>query len=620
MIKQRINSVRIRSGVGTPRLPALLLAAAAALIIAALPQQVIVAQEMIPEEPSGQPTNLSTSVTSTSITLSWSAVDGATGYDVKQGASGTETAVSDGTSHTFSGLTADTEYTLYVRSKNGSGTSDWVSTTAATTSPATTPSSPLNLNAPTGDLSLWADASAVVRLSAAPETPSGLNAIATSTSLTLTWEGGLIGLTTYEVKLSATGSPTAVAWGTAYQFSSLTAATTYILYVRAKNDYGTSDWAALIATTAPAPPSGLSATATSTTITLSWNTVAGATGYDVKLGGGGAVTTASSDTGHSFSSLTANIAYTLYARTVSGDETSDWASLTVTTAPSAPGIYGLYQPGGDRSSLGLNWSAAAGATGYQVKIGPDGAPMAAAADTWHVFSELTLGAEYTFYVRAVNSWGASAWSKSATNQGTVPPAAPTGLNAAAAGADLKLSWTAARLSDTTIYQVKLNDGAPTAADSINGHTFSGLTPSTEYTLYVRASNGGGPSPWSPATATTVPVAPRRISVTKGVDYCGKIADLSLSWDSVAGATAYEVRLGENRAAITVTDTGHSFNYRDYGSEALEDAVYVRAKNSGGVSAWRSSLMPDPTYTKPAFPIAPRPVLPGIVCGFVPLAE
>ena len=748
-------------------LPALLLAAAA-LVIAALPQQVIVAQEMDVEESLRQPTNLSTSVTSTSITLSWDAVSGASGYDVKQGADGTETAVSSGTSHTFNGLTAGTEYTLYVRSKNGSGTSDWASTTATTTSPATTPSSPLDLNAPTGDLSLWADASAVVRLSAAPETPSGLNAIATSTSLTLTWEGGLIGLTAYEVKLSASGSPTAVAWGTAYQFTDLTAATTYILYVRAKNDYGTSDWAALIATTAPAAPSGLSATATSTTITLIWNAVAGATSYDVKQGAGGTVTAASSDTSHTFSGLTANTAYTLYARTVSGDETSDWASLSVTTAPAAPGIYGLYQPGNDRSSLGLNWSAAAGATGYQVKIGPDGAPAPATADTWHVFSGLTLGAEYTFYVRAVNSWGASAWSKSATTQGTVPPAAPTGLSAAA-GADLKLSWTAARLSDTTVYQVKLNaDGAATAADAIDSHTYSDLSAGTEYTLYVRARNSGGVSDWSSVSAATVPAAPSGLSaattntsltlswsaVTGATSYdvkqgengtvtavssgtshtfsglsagttytlyararnsggvsdwtsttattvlpapsglsavatsttitlswgavsgasgydvkqgsggtvtavssgtshtfsgltanaaytlyvrasnSGGVSDwtsttatavlaapsnlsasvsidqyrvvksLSLSWDSVAGATAYEVKLGENRAAITVLATEYRFSYQDYGSDALLDTVYVRAKNSDGFSAWQSARAQGPSY-----PIGPRPTLP-----------
>ena len=371
----------------------------------------------------------------------------------------------------------------------------------------------------------------------------------------------------------------------------------------------------------PDPPTILSTSSTSTTITLSWSAVEGATGYDVKQDTSDPETTAPSSTSYTFNDLTPNTPYTLYVRSKKGSAPpSAWTPRTVATAPDAPGIYGLYLPGSDRTSLGLNWSTVAGATDYQVKIGPDGAPAPATADSWHIFDHLTLGVEYTFYVRAVNSWGSSGWSKSATNQGTVPPAAPTGLNAAAAGADLKLSWTAARLSDTTIYQVKLNDGAPTAADSINGHTFSGLTPSTEYTLYVRASNGGGPSPWSPATATTVPVAPRRISVTKGVDYCGKIADLSLSWDSVAGATAYEVRLGENRAAITVTDTRHSFNYTDYESEALEDAVYVRAKNSGGVSAWRSSLMPDPTYTEPAFPIAPKPVLPGIVCGFVPLGD
>ena len=369
----------------------------------------------------------------------------------------------------------------------------------------------------------------------------------------------------------------------------------------------------------PDPPTILSTSSTSTTITLSWDAVDGATGYDVREDTSDTETAVPSGTSYTFTDLTPNTPYTLYVRSKKGSALpSAWTPRTVATAPDAPGIYGLYLPGSDRTSLGLNWSTVAGATDYQVKIGPDGAPAPATADSWHIFDHLTLGVEYTFYVRAVNSWGPSDWSKSPTTQGTVPPAAPAGPSAAADGADLKLSWTAARLSDTTIYQVKLNDGAPTAADSINGHTFSGLAPSSEHTLYVRASNGGGSSPWSSDTATTVPAAPRRISVTKSVDYCGKIAALDLSWDSVAGATAYEVRLGESRAEIAVPETRHLFSHVDYGSEALEDAVYVRAKNIGGVSAWRSSLMPDPTYTKPAFPIAPRATLPGILCGLGPV--
>ena len=335
MIRQRINSVRIRSGVGTPRLPALLLAAAA-LVIAALPHQLIEARGAgLPD----QPTGLSATATSTTITLSWGAVSGATGYDVKQGADGAETAVSSGTSHTFSGLTANTEYTLYARARNG---------------------------------------------------------------------------------------------------------------------HGVSDWSSLSATTAPPPPSGLGASAIADSLTLRWNIVDGASGYEVKQGAEGAVT------------------------------------------------------------------AVAAVARRHIKV--------------------DLGAGVTV----------------------------------------------------------------TAALSGMSHVFTDLTANTAYTLYVRAGNSGRVSDWTSTTATAVLAAPSNLSASVSVDQYRVVKSLSLSWDHVAGATAYEVKLGENRAAITVLATEYRFSYQDYGSDALLDTVYVRAKNSDGFSAWQSARAQGPSY-----PIGPRPTRPSL---------
>ena len=660
MIKQRINSARIRSGVGTPRLPALLLAAAA-LIIAALPQQVIVAQEMIPEEPSGQPTNLSTSVTSTSITLSWDAVDGATGYDVKQGASGTEIAVSSGTSHTFSGLTADTEYTLYARARSDHGVSDWSSLSATTAPPApsglgasaiadsltlrwnivdgasgyevrqgaegvvtavaavarrhlevdlgtgVTMTATLSgvshvfteLTANTdytlyvraknsGGTSEWSSLSATT----APPAPSGLSAAATATTLTLSWSA-VSGATGYDVKLGA-GSSVSVS-GASHTVSGLSAGTTYTLNVQARNSSGTSAWTSLSATTLPAAPSGLSATATSTTLTLSWDAVSGATGYDVKQGASGTETAVSSGASHTFSGLTANTPYTLYARARNSGGASDWTSLSPTTAPLPP--YVPPDPRGlarlSAAHRELNWTKSAGATGHEVKLGPDGAVTAAAGGDyyygWHSFRTLIPNVEYTFYVRAVNSWGASDWV-SRTLPGTAAPPAPSGLSASAAGADLKLSWTAARPSDTTVYQVKLNrDGAATATDSINGHTFSGLSAGTTYTLYVRAKTGSRVSAWSSVTATTVPAAP------SGLSAATTNTSLTLSWSAVTGATGYDVKQGEDGTVTSASGTSHTFSGL---TPSTAYTLYVRARNSGGVSAWTSTtattVLPAPS--------------------------
>ena len=522
------------------------------------------------------PSDLIPSATSTTITLSWNAVTGATGYDVKQGATGTETAVT-GTSHEFTGLTAGTEYTLYVRAKNSGGNSEWMSL-SATTAPAqpsglnvmssstgltlswnivdgatgydvkqgasgavtavaavaprtievglgtgltmTATVSGVNhvftgLTANTaytlyvrarngGGASEWASLSATT----APAAPGGLTVAATKTSLTLNWSA-VTGATGYDVKLGSS-SPSVSVSGTSHPFNDLSAGTTYRLDVRARNSAGTSDWTSLTATTAPAAPSGLGATSTSTTITLTWSAVTGATGYEVKQGESGTETAVSSGASHTFPNLTANTPYTLYVRARNSGGESEWASLSPTTAPLppyvAPSIHGLWRL--SPSHVELNWTKAAGATGHEVKLGPDGAVTVVRGGNifygWHSFRGLIPNVEYTYYVRAVNRWGASDWV-SRTTLGTAPPPAPTGLEATASTASLKLSWTAARPSDTTVYEVKLNaGGAATAADSSNGHTFSGLTSGTEYTLYVRAKTGSRVSAWSSTTATAAP--------------------------------------------------------------------------------------------------------------------
>lgn len=80
----------------------------------------------------------STSSTSSSVTYSWSNPPAGTAfYSVRYGTNGASTV--NGTSHTFSGLSASTAYTVYVEAKNSSNsTLSSASTTITTTAAATT--------------------------------------------------------------------------------------------------------------------------------------------------------------------------------------------------------------------------------------------------------------------------------------------------------------------------------------------------------------------------------------------------------------------------------------------------------------------------------------------------
>ena len=82
----------------------------------------------------------------------------------------------------------------------------------------------------------------------------------------------------------------------------------------------------------------LSPTAISASITLNWSAVTGTTSYEVKRSPGSATPTAADRiNSHTFSSLTAGTAYTLYVRATDGGRPSAWSSpVTATTALTAP--------------------------------------------------------------------------------------------------------------------------------------------------------------------------------------------------------------------------------------------------------------------------------------------
>lgn len=86
-----------------------------------------------PVQPPAVPTGLkSTGVTASSVSLSWSAVQGATGYSVYRG--GTKVLDTAATSATVGGLNPSTAYGFQVAATNASGASALSSTVTATTS------------------------------------------------------------------------------------------------------------------------------------------------------------------------------------------------------------------------------------------------------------------------------------------------------------------------------------------------------------------------------------------------------------------------------------------------------------------------------------------------------
>lgn len=187
----------------------------------------------------------------------------------------------------------------------------------------------------------------------APAAPTGLAASAGNAQVSLTWTGST-GATSYSVKRGTSssgpytqiGTPTA----TSYMDSGLTNGTTYYYVVAAVNSAGASansSPASAMPTapqTVPAVPTGLTATAGNTQVSLSWATSAGATSYSVKRGisSGGPYTQIGTPSGTSYSDsgLTNGTTYYYVVSAVNsvGESANSNQASAMPTAPVNPDV------------------------------------------------------------------------------------------------------------------------------------------------------------------------------------------------------------------------------------------------------------------------------------------
>lgn len=352
----------------------------------------------------------STTGTSTSPTLSWTASTGATSYTVEWSQNsnfeGASFASGSSTSHPLGGLSISQSYFWRVRAENLGGSSSWSPVSSFSTglaSPALT--SPANGS---GDI---------------------------STSPTLSWNTA-VGATKYHVQWSTDpnfGSAIVDSTsGTSLSLPGLVGSTTYHWRVWASNTTSTSIpspvWSFTTIMTPPdlpqrsAPADG--STGQSTSPTLSWSPAFQAETYAIRWSTDPTFTSFNSASTASTSMGLSGLAgaTTYYWRIqaensagASGWTGSCWSFTTETVPPVTPyPSYPLHGATGLSATVPLGWSEPSGATSYTVEWGTSptlsGASSATTTDSWHLVYGLSLSTTYYWRVRASNSAGTSPWS------------------------------------------------------------------------------------------------------------------------------------------------------------------------------------------------------------------
>ena len=572
----------------------------------------------------------STARTHNSITYGWSAVAGATGYDIYISttrvlpSAGTTPTASDLTTLTYTraGLSGVTTYYAYVRAKNSAGTSR------------------------------WSGALPVATLLAPPPAVSGFSSSAnTYDSITYGWTASAratgydLYITTSEALPDSDTAPTvSIGALTTYTRTGISASTQYRAYIRAKNSTAASVWsAAVVVTTAnlppPAVPTDFAGTSeASNVIAYTWTASPRASGYDLYIATDNVAphirvtptVSVGAVTAYTRRGLLANTRYQAYIRATNDRGTSAWsAAISVVTSAAAPVPApavptGFESTGATQTTITYAWDAAVGVTGYDLYFSTTStAPTAGTAPTvslgavaTYTRAALTASTQYYAWLRAQNARGASDWTAAvAVTTPAVPPAippTPTGFASTASTFDtITYGWTAAPRATTYDLYITTSATAPTSdtaatvvVGGVTTYIHTELSENTTYRAYIRANNVSGSSAWSLAATVTTPLEPKAPGVPADfASSANTYRSITYGWTATTGATGYDIYITTSMAAPTAqtTPTGYMGAVTAYQATGLtartQYRAYLRAKNALGNSAWTSAV----TVTTAAIP-------------------
>jgi len=496
------------------------------------------------------------------ITVTWSAVEGASAYEIWKGTSTNSASatkygddITESLSVTVDSLSNGTTYYFWVKAKNSIGTSGF--------SPYVSGKHITDASTPT--------------------------LVSANGQITVSWSS-LTGADQYEVFCGTSTTPpqtaTKTVTSTSTTISSLTNGTTYSIWVRGKNTTGTG----VMSNAASAKPIGNMEAVTVSPVgngelVLNWTAVAGADQYDVYYSTSASIPASPSQTvltnTATISGLTNGTLYYVWVKGKNANGTSNTSSV-VSSKPM--GTLGNLTVSVGNQQIMVSWAAVTGATSYKIYYSitptiPDEASFTV-SELSKTITSLNNGTIYYFWLKAVNDKGTSnaspmANGKPIDNMGTVT-VSPIGSS------QLVLNWTAVAGADEyDVYYSTTNSipASPSQTVSTNTATINGLTNGTLYYIWVKPKNATGVGNTSSVVSGKPMATPSDLSISVGNQ------QITVSWSTVTGATSYEVYHNTTAtiptvASFTVTEPSKTITGLNNGTTYY---FWIKAINANGTS-------------------------------------
>ena len=510
------------------------------------------------------PSGLSVSNTIASLTLKWNAVKGATGYEIyRAGTDGKYSKITTVTSTSYvdTSVKNNTQYSYKIKAYNIAGASAF--STAAS-------------------------------LKKTQISVSNLKADANGSKVQLSWTGGVTGAEGYVVYRRTEGGSYAEIGRTAGNTYSDTigAGIKYYYAVAVYSGSRTEGKCPEVGVMYLVAPSGLSVSNTIASLTLKWNAVKGATGYEIYRAGTDGkyskITTVTS-TSYVDTSVKNNTQYSykIKAYNIAGASAFSTAASLKKTQISVSNL----KADANGSKVQLSWTGGVTrAEGYVIYRRTEGGSYDEIGRTaGNTYSD-TISAGIKYYY-AVAVYSGSRTEDKCPEVGVMYLAEPAVTGASNITSGVQVKWS--KVTGATgyiVYHKGAGKGWARIADIKDGstvnYTDTTAASGTTYTYTVRAYNKDTMSDWNSTKSLM------RISDTTLTGASNITSGVQVKWSQVTGATGYIVyRKGAGKGWGRIADikSGSTVSYTDTTAASSTTYTYtVRAYNGNTMGDWHSA--------------------------------